>query len=1438
MTTAPRPDLHRSFIEASPDGEESHELLRALRRRTGKVDNWDWLLASRIAVVLNEAGAGKTIELMDQAQRLRGDREGFFLRIERLCGQEFKTAFESADDYLRFERWCRSPREGVFFLDSVDEAKLPRDLIGNPLSVAIQRVEQALTGLTRRARFVISSRPSAWTPEMELAEVNRLAETFRTRGVTTGDGEAPLTRFVTLAPLDADQRQTLAAWAEAPEGFLDALYSSGSADFASTPLDLLDFVEAYAEEIDAGRPGEAVFSSLTTMTDRAIARRINEIGAERPRNHLPFARTREGARRIAAACVLGQQLTVRLPGSRGQGIDAIAALEGAGEAWSRPEIDQLLACGLFTAAWEGTVRFHHRRTMERLAAEAFDALHHAGMALESIVEVLTPKAFDQVTTPTPFVQTLGWLASLNPAFRHHLVLHAPQHLLDTGDPASHPLNVREQALRGNAARYAGGISLSEWFDYALLKRFLDPSLEVVVRELMASAPGDDPRRLMLDLAELGRFHGCAPEALRIVEDTSAEVDLRTRALTTLASIGRPVELAQAARAVRRFRPPVSKDGHQRHANNRLRLYGVGTCRPDAMSLSQALGVLMRIEPRHRQYSSSRDYGLVEALALPCPRERLPFLLRWLSRMCWADRPRTFGDYDAPRWTDAGYYLLPVLQAVVARVINERPDLHGSALLVDQIDRLFATRSVPFGPLRSDSDDEDEPDALLVAVQGAAALRQAVFSTAAAIPSGRRADEPGAVLDRLATNGLLSDGEVAPEDLDWMAEAFANGPDERQRKALIDAIRYRLHVLRGQDRARQVKRFKRLANARGDLEAAGEFDKARNRPVRNLQWSMERAWKRRRWKRKGRRPSTAVSEWKIAIELLWRRRQVRSGEQIGLIWKAAFGPSFPDEPLAEAAKRYGARAAEDLASGIKAFARTFDDTPDFRRRSARSHVAITGWVQIATDDPAALLALSPAEARRALQAAVNSNSFPDWGAALADRHPEVFQALMAPSVAMELSWKGGELRYAAALSLVSRQSAALQRRMAREVLDGLRAGEPDLAVILPATTITRSDDQTRPELVSLAARRFRSHIAEGHAEPAAAWLAAWLDLEPRAAWEALHAHDRAYCPRSDGLIREILGYMGEGAPFKNAPPDVLATAAVRYLELLPPELDDDESGDITRRHTAERMRGRIPGLIAEQPSTEAHQTLLDLGQHPVFAAYPSWIARMLREQALVAATPRPWSASSTAEFMATFLKRPANAEEFRRLIERQIEAIVIDLASSEFDRRGLLRDVIERDVRAFFADALQNRSQGWFSVTQETVTSGEKRTDLRIEGRSQAGEIVIVELKLAGGSWRGDQLVDHLETQLVDQYLISRRVRHGIYLVVNLGTQKSWEMTDGTIETFEGLITRMNARIPDLLTRPTVASVTVLPLRIEVPPRETRKRKPGQADCNIDATGQP
>jgi hypothetical protein len=192
-------------------------------------------------------------------------------------------------------------------------------------------------------------------------------------------------------------------------------------------------------------------------------------------------------------------------------------------------------------------------------------------------------------------------------------------------------------------------------------------------------------------------------------------------------------------------------------------------------------------------------------------------------------------------------------------------------------------------------------------------------------------------------------------------------------------------------------------------------------------------------------------------------------------------------------------------------------------------------------------------------------------------------------------------------------------------------------------------------------------------------------------------------------------------------------------------------------------------------------------------------------------------------MARFLKPPATAQDLRRLVVRQIEAVFSDLAVSEFDRRALFRDVGETDVRAFLGDALRLRSHGWYTVTQETVTAGEKRMDLRIEARAAHDEIVIVEIKLAGWSWKGDELVDHLETQLVDQYLISRRVRHGLYLVINLGVRSSWAMADGTDLDFDQLIARLSTDAKALLaSRAHIDGLEVMGQRIAVPPRKTRK----------------
>ena len=247
--------------------------------------------------------------------------------------------------------------------------------------------------------------------------------------------------------------------------------------------------------------------------------------------------------------------------------------------------------------------------------------------------------------------------------------------------------------------------------------------------------------------------------------------------------------------------------------------------------------------------------------------------------------------------------------------------------------------------------------------------------------------------------------------------------------------------------------------------------------------------------------------------------------------------------------------------------------------------------------------------------------------------------------------------------------------------------------------------------------------------------------------------------------------------------------------------------------------------------------MELAADPIFADHSGWMTKVLERQAAGAAAPTRWSPQDVADFMGVFLRRPATAADLQALAVRHLQAIIADLAESEFDRRGLFREVGELDVRALLAQTLEARSQRWFTVTQEPVTVGEKRTDLRLEGRSDANEIlvVIIELKLARPAiWRDDVIVPKIETQLVDQYLISRKVRHGIYLVIEIGEPTGWTI-DGEALDFDGLAGKMQEKATTVLaTRPQVEGLAIVTGHIALPPKKTRGKK--QTDVAPSAPG--
>lgn len=1358
---------------------------------------------------------------MDEAARSSTDRPGLFIRIERLCAHAFDDALESDADRQIVKRWRRGKTDLVVFLDAVDEAKLPRDLDKNPLRTAIRSVEAAAGRDIDRLRFVISSRPSAWTTEMELAEVKRLTERFTSRG-QVADGDAPLSRFVRLDPLDDRQVQVLCDHVQAPTTFLPTLYDSGLAHLVQTPLDVLDFIEAFKAATSDGASGGDAFGSLKTVTDRAIERRCQDHGSPTPRNMMAVERTREGARRLALACVLGQQLVIRTPGTDGDGIDPLAALrDDSLAAWSRPEVDQLLGSGLFTSAWQGVVRFQHRRTMERLAAEALDALLEAGMSISDLVSAVTPSAFEVTILPDHFTETAGWLGTLNARYRQWLVEAAPTILVDGGDPASLPIATRIAALESLVRSY----SEDEWRGYyvhhSFLSRFIAPELEGVCPRLLAEAKADEPRRILITLIWLGRFLSGLPAVYAVVEDRSLTPDIRAAALRCAFEFGEAADLPRLRLAALRFRPdPANTDIEARQSANRFRLVASAHAPPGALSTAERLGLISRVLPARHHSGSEYAKPLTEALVTTCAAEHRLRLRRWISRLSWRDQDRTLFSYEPQHYTAAAPYLLPSLQVLILRLLTETPVHQGDAEIIADLDRLLSVRETGGGPL-SDTEGRADRDALFETLNTAATLRAAMFRLATEKASDDRLKQVHFVLDRYVSRHRRAyTPETADQDLDWLSALYLRSDDPRLQVAAGAGAASALRLGSKADFKRWscplIKRAQTLDD-QATLDALRHHKPGLKQKAR---WWMMRHRRDIPWlNRHQRRQALRDLRWRLA--LIQHSRSVRDGTRSGLIWNMLVVGAHAGTDLANAVKLYGARNTELLVEGVKAFALSHEPSP--HRWSSADRLAVIGWQRIAADAPWLLEAIDAASARRALGVMIDENSFPSWASELAERHLDVWCGLLAPRLKAELARRdNGMPWHPGSLALIRRQSPALSAPFAVHALTVLKAAQaPHPYAIGYAAALVASDAALIPALVRLASRRFHEHMCEGAGAFASDWLAVWMSHAPDDAWAAFEAYRTR--PSSTPLCRDVLIGLGEAPSLAAATPKLLAEVALAYMRLLPTTEDVDEDSDYTTgRRQAERTRGAIPGLITDHPTSEARSILQDLSRTPEFAPHPGWIRNLLNRQARQAAAPRPWTEAQTAAFLACYLKQPASAAELHALIERHLRSILADLATSEFDRRGLLRDATEHDVRAFLGEALRQRARDWYSVTQETVTASEKRMDLRIEGRPNRDEVVVIELKIAGASWSGDQLVDHVETQLAGQYLLSKRVRRGIYLVLDLGRTSSWSMKDGDRLDFSQLTVKLSTAAAAAQRAHThIDGLTILAETITVPPRLKR-----------------
>ena len=510
---------------------------------------WEDLLRSKRVLMVSEAGAGKTYECRERAQRLWDAGEPtFFVELARLAEENLRSLLDH-DEEARLDAWLSSQSDiATFFLDSIDELRLS---LGS-FELALKRLRKAIGSKFRQSRIVITTRPIPFDEQL----VRRLLpippapstepseETFakiamrdhQTRQVGDEDEDtAPDWRTVALMPLSDTQIVEFARDQDVkdPAALLDDLKKRNAQEFARRPQDLIELCADWREH-----------KRIRTHRDQVAANVRVKLQPRDDRSEpaeLSVDKAIEGASRLALAMMVTRRMTIR-HSAASDIIENEAALNPTIilSDWNPNERKALLERPLFGFASYGRVRFHHRSIVEYLAAERLLVLRHRGMPFRALKRLLFVQTKDKTIVRPSKRPIAGWLAHAEDGIFEMLRDNEPAVLLDEGDPEALSQSQRNQALRAYVERYGQGGWRGLSVPRIQVHRFASPELADAVSQLWKRGiENPDVRQTLLYLVEAGRIDDCADIMHDVARDVEASTVERMIAVDAMVAISDP-----------------------------------------------------------------------------------------------------------------------------------------------------------------------------------------------------------------------------------------------------------------------------------------------------------------------------------------------------------------------------------------------------------------------------------------------------------------------------------------------------------------------------------------------------------------------------------------------------------------------------------------------------------------------------------------------------------------------------------------------------------------------------------------------------------------------------------------------------------------------------------------------------------------------------------
>jgi hypothetical protein len=1297
--------IQRRFSDV--DQETTTGLARRIAGKTGKT--WADLVPLEpppdprsAVVVIGPSGVGKTSELKAHAARLRlAGIETFWMRAVDVAVAGVSKAIAEPE---RLVSWMDTTARAVFFLDAVDEAGIE----GHDLERVMQRFSQDVDPATKAIQLVVSSRADLWAADDARHVIRALA--------------LPKQAPVAIVRLEPFFPEDLRSYAKAngvvdTEAFMRAFHDEEvDGLFDLRPPDALVLVEYWKYHGAFGTWSEM----LEAFIDASI-RNENKLHAMQQQFTLEEARS--GLARLGAAAILGKRSLISRRGTfRNE-----ASAERLFPERRPASIAQLLAMGLFTPKGLHSVQLPLTAS-HFLAASWLAARAKAGMDQRVLEEALLFEPFGagHVLTPESRSPVVGWVAGAVPALRKRLMKTLPHVLLFEGDPSKLSRGECIEALRNILAGIKSGRHDPSPTTGTLRQVAKHDIPDVVVRLLREFAGTPRAERLLLRIAEQGRYAAVAAQALELalgpsvtqsvggvavrVVAVAGTTDQKTQllALTQHPDEGMRVALAQAL-------TPDFLNGPAL-----VQLVGLTKSQDMAFMLAHALtqasladidAILVALMPRLRPPFDDATEPYVELVAMLAATR--------LSR----------GGTDAPTW-------MPNLLLLIDHHV------HGQFYIPKETLDVIEAK-------------------LAVHVE----LRRAVWDARMAEAPPQRG--MGMMSPRIAI--------AHANDLEWFWEKYQTATDQSLREdiswPLNEALRRtplterRLYMDRA-DVLPVFKAFIDVAQAQADqVEAAREQQKAREAAER------------------------AAARSKNVAEVQPLRAQIEDGTHGNALvwgWRHLTGTDGSRSRLGTGrlVEAVGRDLADSFILGFQRWWRKHDPSPRQLGSNQVRFVDLAGLTGLSLEIERGLdlKALSDEEVDRAVRYALYElNGLPNWFDSLRVAHPLKVRSALQQIVHAEWAATVEHFGIIHRATFEPIGTAELVREL---VIDELERGAPGH----PRTVRDAVDSLLLPTKpvrdVGPLLAGYAKAATGGDISVLAEWLRGWSHFAPATAAAWLQKTGKSDRSRLIQLVEALAARLeqdfegrGRSAFMADWSPSALE-AWIRMLHVaVRPEDDVDRGTEVyspEARDEAQDFRRRCVSLLARNPSREAFEALRRIRTSKEMRQYTDLVDARIMAQLAEAGEylASAWTEDDILRVERGDERRPRSSPELFALVKRHLMQVADLLENDDFSYATLFDDdEDEREVQCWVASSLKLVSHGLYTVEREPEVQDNKLMDISISVPG-VGRVPIEIKPLDASRYSFPQLKAFVSDQLLGRYMRPALVDSGILLLVQLKT-RTW-----------------------------------------------------------------